>query len=73
MGALEREDLWGSVTTSLGPAAEPQALGPRKKTLQGCGDKVGVQWGGCGCMQAAPLKAASKYVGTLYLEKAATQ
>lgn len=73
MGALEREDPWGSVTTSFGPAGESKALGPRKKTPQGRGEKVGVQWGGCGCMQAAPLKAASKYVGTLYLEEAATQ
>lgn len=56
MGALEREDLWGSVTTSFGPAGAPQALGLRK-TPQGRGEKVGAQWGRRGCMQAAPLKS----------------
>lgn len=48
------------MATSLSPAEEIQALVPRKKTPPGCGEKVGVQQGGCGCMQAAALKTASK-------------
>ena len=64
-----RDDFCGSMATSPSPAWETQALGLKKKTSPGCGEKVGVLRGGCGNMHAAVFKIASKYVGTLYLKE----
>lgn len=71
VGKLEGEDLWAVWPPAWVLLRDPDIRA--EKSPSGCGEKVGVLWGGCGWMQATVLKAASKYMETLYLEESATQ